>query len=471
MTDESFGFETIGELAKAFSSGRLSPVDYATRLLDRIEALNPALAAFTCLTRPRALAEAEAAEAAIARGEAGPLAGVPYAAKDIFDVAGEATMAGSRLLADNVAAADCTVVRKLTEAGMVLLGKTHTAQFASTVVGINHDQGTPHNPWARRPHVPGGSSSGSAVAVAAGLVPLALASDTGGSVRAPASLCGTVGLKTTVGRISRAGVFPLSATYDSLGPLTRSVADAGLVALVLAGPDPGDPATADAPSFDGLDKLKDGIAGLHLICPQGEVIGDLDPEVAAAVDAAAGVLRGLGATVSETPVPELDELMAMPDRFAVLNGEAYDADRRFLEDHAADIDPVVLWIAKGKDIDESQRQAVREKLAALQRRFLGRLQDVDALLLPTTPIPARPVDEVDADHGSFAGRYARFTHLGNLLGLTAVSRPCGFTGSGLPIGLMITAKPFREDLALRIAQAYERATDWHRRHPDLSWIG
>ena len=163
--------------------------------------------------------------------------------------------------------------------------------------------------------------------------------------------------------------------------------------------------------------------------------------------------------------------MAMPDRFAVLNGEAYDADRRFLEDHAADIDPVVLWIAKGEDIDESQRQAVREKLAALQRRFLGRLQDVDALLLPTTPIPARPVDEVDADHGSFAGRYARFTHLGNLLGLTAVSLPCGFTDEGLPIGLMITAKPFREDLALRIAQAYERATDWHRRHPDLSWIG
>lgn len=471
MTDAPFGFETISELAEAFASRRLSPLDYTTGLLARIEALDPALGAFVGLTRERALAEAEAAEDAIARGTAGPLAGVPYAAKDIFDVAGQATMAGTRLLADNVARDDCAVVRKLKQAGMALLGKTHTAQLASTTVGINHDLGTPHNPWHSVPHVPGGSSNGSAVAVAAGLVPMALGSDTGGSVRAPASLCGAVGLKTTVGRISRAGVFPLSATYDSIGPLTRSVADAALVYQVMNGPDPHDETTRQVKPHTVLNDLQAGVAGLRVVFAEGVPFEDLDPQVERAVRASGPVFRELGAEVTGRDMPELDELAVLPERFAALNAEAYAANRRLLEEQTEHLDPVVFWMAKGKDIADDECRAVLEKLAKLQARLLETLGEVDALLVPTTPIPARPVDEVDANHGAFAGRYGRNTMFANLLGLCAVSLPCGLTDAGLPIGLMIAAKPFREDLALRLAYAYEQATDWHRRHPDLAWIG
>ncbi len=472
MTDESFGFETIAQLADAFANRRLSPLDYTSQLLARIEALAPALAAFVGLTRERALAEASAAEAAIRRGAAtGPLAGVPYAAKDIFDVAGEATLAGTRLLADNIADEDCTVVRKLKQAGMVLLGKTHTVQFAATIVGINHELGTPHNPWQQTPHVPGGSSSGSAVAVAAGLAPMALASDTGGSVRAPAALCGTVGLKTTVGRVSRAGVFPLCHTYDSIGPLTRSVEDAALVYQAMNGPDPGDETTRQVERHHVLGDVKGGVSGLHLIFADGVCFEDTEPAVAAAVRASGEVFRDLGADVDGRTVPEFDEVHAMPDRFAVMNAEAYAANRQFLEEQAEALDPLVFWMAKGKDVEESECRAVLGKLADLKVRLLETLRDVDAVLVPTTPIPARPVDQVDADHGAFVARYGRITNFGNLLGLCAVSLPCGFTDEGLPIGLMIYAKPFQEQMALRIAQAYEQATDWHRQRPDLTWIG
>ena len=349
MTDEVFGFETIAELAAAFASRGLSPLDYTTRLLDRIETLDPALAAFVSLSRERALAEAEAAEAAISRGAAGPLAGVPYAAKDIFDVAGEATMAGTRLLAGNIAEEDCTVVARLREAGMVLLGKTHTVQFAATIVGINHEQGTPHNPWHRTPHVPGGSSSGSAVAVAAGLAPMALASDTGGSVRAPAALCGTVGLKTTVGRVSRAGVFPLCPSYDSMGPLTRFVEDAALAYQAMNGPDPGDGTTVPIERHHVLGDLKRGVKGLRLAFGEGVCFDKLDPQVGAAVRASGDVFRDLGADVTAMTIAEFDQAHALPDRFAVMNAEAYAANRRFLEEQAEALDPVVLWMAKGKD--------------------------------------------------------------------------------------------------------------------------
>jgi aspartyl-tRNA(Asn)/glutamyl-tRNA(Gln) amidotransferase subunit A len=471
MSDDAFGFKTIAELAAAFASGELGPVDYTTRLLARIEALDPALGAFVSLNRERALAEAQAAEDAIARGTAGPLAGVPYAAKDIFDVAGEATRAGTRLLAGNIAEADCTAVARLREAGMVLIGKTHTVQFAATIVGINHELGTPRNPWHPVPHVPGGSSSGSAVAVAAGLAPLALASDTGGSVRAPAALCGTVGLKTTVGRVSRAGVYPLSATYDSVGPLTRSVEDAALVYEVLNGPDPGDGTTRNIERHEVLGDLESGVKGLRLGLGEGVLSDELDPQVEAAVRAAGDVFRGLGAEVSAGAIPEFDQAQALPDRYAALNAEAYAANRHFLEERAAELDPVVLWMAKGKVIDEAECRAALEKLADLKARLMETLRDVDAVLAPTTPIPARPLAEAEAEHGAFVARYGRLTGFANLFGLCAVSLPCGFTDAGLPIGLMIMAKPFQEEMALRVAQAYEQATDWHRRRPDLTWAG
>ena len=244
MSDPALAFESIAALAAKIRAGALSPVALTEALLERIAALDGRLHAFIAVTRERALAEARAAELALRGGQdLGPLHGIPYAAKDLFDVRGVPTTAGTRLLAGNVAKEDAAVVRRLAGAGMVLLGKTYTVQFAFGGVGVNHDQGTPHNPWKATHHVPGGSSSGSAVAVAAGLAPMALGSDTGGSVRVPASLCGTVGLKTTVGRVSRAGVYPLSFTLDSVGPLTRTVERRSHQAL--QGTDPRDEISTD----------------------------------------------------------------------------------------------------------------------------------------------------------------------------------------------------------------------------------
>ena len=232
-------WQTIRQLSEQIHSGQLSPVELMEHLLDRVEALDDRLHAFRLVPRERAVAGAQAAELALRAGrDTGPLHGIPYAAKDIIDVQGLPTTAGSPLLEDTIADTDATVVRRLNQAGMVLLGKTYTVQFALGAPGVNHDHGTPHNPWHATHHVPGGSSSGSGVAVGAGLVPAALGTDTGGSVRIPAALCGTVGLKTTVGQVSRHGVFPLSWTLDSVGPLVRSVRTRASP-IVIAEPDCG----------------------------------------------------------------------------------------------------------------------------------------------------------------------------------------------------------------------------------------
>ena len=237
------------------------------------------------------------------------------------------------------------------------------------------------------------------------------------------------------------------------------------------GPDPGDGTTGNIERHEVLGSLKSGVEGLRLVLGEGVLSDKLDPQVAAALGAAGAVFRGLGAEVSARPIPELDQAHALPDRFAALNAEAYAANRSFLEQRADELDPVVMWMAKGKEIDGAACRAALEKLADLKVRLMESLRDVDAVLAPTTPIPARPVAEVEADHGAFVARYGRLTGFANPFGLCAVSLPCGFTDQGLPIGLMVMAKPFREDLALRVAYAYEQTTDWHRRHPDLAWIG
>src|SRR5215831_199047 len=289
-------FASIADLAARIRTGGLSPVTLTERLLERIDMFDKRLASFILVTPERALADARAAESQLRAGaDLGPLHGIPYAAKDLFDVNGLATTAGTRLLATHVAREDSAAVRRLAAAGMVLLGKTRTVQFAFGAVGINHDQGTPHNPWHATPHAPGGSSSGSAVAVAAGLAPMALGSDTGGSVRVPAALCGTVGLKTTVGRVSRAGVYPLAWSLDSVGPLTRTVEDAALVYQVLQGVDLRDQTTAGVASHDALARLKDGVRGLRLAFAETLFFDEVDPEVERAVRESAAVFRGLGA--------------------------------------------------------------------------------------------------------------------------------------------------------------------------------
>ncbi|MBI4012517.1 MAG: amidase [Candidatus Rokubacteria bacterium] len=474
MAEASLAFESITALAARIRGERLSPVALAEALLERIDALDTRLHAFIGVSRERALAEARAAELALRGGQdRGSLHGIPYAAKDLYDVQGLPTTAGTRLLAGNVARADCTVVRKLAAAGMVLLGKTYTVQFAFGGVGINHDQGTPHNPWHATPHAPGGSSSGTAVAVAAGLVPMGLGSDTGGSVRIPAALCGIVGLKTTVGRVSRAGVYPLSWTLDSVGPLTRTVEDAALVYQALQGVDFADETTVGVPPHDVLPGLEDGVKGLRLAFGETLFFDDVDPEIERAVREAGRVFQSLGAHVGGAAVPEAAEAWAERARPLMGAAEACAVNGKFLDTHFDALDPVVAHrMIAGRQLSAPDYFALLRRYAALRERVQRTLRDVDALLVPTTMIPPRPLAEIDRSRETYIeynGKYLRNTSLGNILNLCAVSLPCGFTRDGLPIGLMIYAKPFREEMALRVAHAYEQATDWHGRRPELAW--
>jgi aspartyl-tRNA(Asn)/glutamyl-tRNA(Gln) amidotransferase subunit A len=466
---------TISELSQRLQSGALSPVELTEHLLARIEAMDDTLHAFKLVTRERALAQARAAELAWRAGQdVGPLYGVPYAVKDLFDVKGLPTTAGSNLLEQNIAAADATVVRRLAQAGMILLGKTHTVQFAYGGVGINHHHGTPHNPWHPVPHAPGGSSSGSGVAVAAGMVPMALGSDTGGSVRIPSSLCGTVGLKTTVGQVSRAGVFPLSWSLDSVGPLTRSVTDAALVYQALQGPDVQDPSTQGAAPQDVLTGLRDGVRGLRLAFAETVFWDQADAEVVRAVRACGDVLANLGAQVDSVAFLEAAEAQEINPRGLVVAAEAYTIHQARLEEHFEGYDPIVRQrLIQGKDVSATEYLSTTRAWAQLRAKVLQALRHVDALLVPTTMLPALPVADLDASLEAYNTRnlqYLRNTVIGNVLNLCGLSVPCGFTSQGLPIGLMIYGKPASEDVILRVGYAFEQATDWHHRQPDLAWV-
>lgn len=474
MTNLPCAFEPIAGLGARLRAGSLDPVELVEQLLERIAALDGRLHAFLRLTPERALAEARAAgEALRGNHDLGPLHGIPVAVKDLFDVRGTPTTAGTHLREGHRAGTDSAAVERLSAAGMSLLGKTHTVQFAYGAVGINHDQGTPQNPWHAEPHAPGGSSSGSGVAVAAGLVPMALGTDTGGSVRIPAALCGTVGLKTTVGRISRAGVYPLSGTLDSVGVLCRSVEDAAIALEALQGSDARDPTTLAIEAPYSRADLTAGIDGLRIATCETVFFHDVDVEVETAVRTAAELLAQLGAKVGSMAISEVAEAAADPLRPMVLAVECAAINAAYLDEHLAELDPVIApRMLPGREVSAPDYYALLQRRLDLAARLEARLAEVDALLVPTTQIPARRLAEIDGglevylDHNS---RYNRNTSLGNYLNLCAVSVPCGFTREGLPIGLMIYARPFREDLALRIAFAYEQATEWHAARPDLAW--
>ena len=467
-------YRTISELRQALATKEISSVELTEALLARIEKLNPNLNAFRLVCPKRALTAARAADEQ--RGsDPSPLLGIPFATKDLFDVAGLPTSAGCHLLENEVAENDCTAVARLAAAGMVLVGKTNTVQFAYGGVGINHDHGTPVNPWCEEHHAPGGSSSGSAVAVASGLAPMALGSDTGGSVRIPAALCGISGLKTTVGQISRAGVYPLSWSLDSVGPLARSIEDTALVYEALQGADPADPSTAGRPEHAVLGTLNDGVRGLRLAYPETVFWESVDAEIALAVRDCQSVFRGLGANIVSIDFDQAEEARTLNHRGLIIAAEAWTLNRALLEQHFDELDPVVAYrMIKGKDIPAEEYLHFCVEQQRLRAAAARVFDEIDALLVPTTAIAARPVAEIDAGVDAYSEHnlaYLRNTAIGNILNLSAVSVPCGVTENGLPIGLMIYAKSFGEDMALRVAQAYQQATDWHRRTPDLGWAG
>ena len=468
-------YATIVELARALRAGATTPTALTEQYLERIEQLNGKLGAFKRVLPERAMAQAKAAEAEMSAGiDRGPLHGIPYAAKDLYDVAGVPTTAGCPLLESNIAERDGAVIRKLNDAGAVLLGKTITVQFAYGGAGINNQQGTPHNPWHREAHLPGGSSSGSAVAVASGMAPMALGSDTGGSVRIPAALCGISGLKTTVGQISRAGVFPLSWSLDTVGPLTRTVQDAALSYRAIAGPDPDDDSTRDYHAADVLSGLDGGVRGLRLAFAETVFFDDTDDEVTSLVRATGDVFGKLGAQVDSIAFPQAQQAMELNPRGLVISAEAYTLNRDLLDRHFDELDPVVAHrMIKGAETPAHEYLRAELEWRALRASAMRRLADVDALLCPTVMIPATPVAEVAQDMDSYSKRNLqclRNTAIGNILNLCAVTVPCGFTSAGLPVGLMIYGKSFDEAMVLRIGHAFQRATDWHVRTPKLDWL-
>ncbi len=455
-------FLPVHRLAAEIAARRLSPVDVVEALLARIAAHDAKLHAYIDVFGADARLAAEAADKAIRAGHAvGPLHGVPIALKDLIDIEGRVTTGGSMVWKERRSPATATLARRFFAQGMIVLGKTHTVEFAMGGWGTNQHMGTPWNPWDLAAHrTPGGSSSGTGVAVAAGMAPWGIGTDTGGSVRLPASWCGLSGLKTTIGRVSTYGILPLAPSLDTPGPMARSVEDAALLYSVMPGPDPLDPRTLAAPPPDTMAGFRRDVRGLRLgRMPSGERDG-CSAEMLAAYDAALDALGRLGAEIVDVALPcHFADATVMTGR--IIGSEAYQLVGDLVDDPALPIDDAVRpRIQLGRGVSARDYLAAFAERDALKRRFLAALDGIDALLTPTTQTAAIRVESVD--QGTTP---AHFTRLVNLLELCALAVPDGFTQTGLPLSLQIICRPYDEATALRIGWAYQQATDWHEHHP------
>jgi aspartyl-tRNA(Asn)/glutamyl-tRNA(Gln) amidotransferase subunit A len=456
---------SLAEASELVRAKKVSPVELTRACLSRIDTFERKLNSFVTVTADAALAEARAAEGEIGRGGwKGALHGIPIALKDLVDTKGVRTTAASNLFKDRVPAEDAEVVTRLRAAGAVLLGKLNMHELAfggSTVVSAF---GPVRNPWALDRSV-GGSSAGSAAAVAAGLCYGALGSDTGGSIRQPAAFCGIVGLKPTFGRVSTRGALPLSWSLDHLGPMTRRVRDAALMLQPLA--DAVDErGCASAPPPDYAKALAPG-SGLRLGIPRSPFYEGLHPDVEQATSAALGVLASLGARVLDVVVDT-----AVDSAIVVLRAEAFAFHEPTVASSPDLYQPETLKrIRGGAEVPASAYIAAKRRLEAARTDFHRVFETVDVLVMPTTPVPPPVIDELLADMPNLRARefvLLRNTRPWNGLGLPAISVPCGFTGDGLPIGLQIIGPAGDEARVLALAHAYEQATDWHARKPPLA---
>ncbi|EFF77479.1 amidase [Achromobacter piechaudii] len=466
-------FATLGELADGLAEGRYSSVELTQHFLDRIAQANPALGAYVSVDSDGALRLAEAADA---RRRAGygllsPLDGVPVAVKDLCDIQGQTTTAGSQAWRERRSSVTATAVTRLLDAGMVILGKTHMVEFAFGGWGTNPLMGTPRNPWdLQAPRIPGGSSSGSGVVVAAGLAPAALGSDTGGSVRIPAALNGVTGLKTTRGLISLHGAVALSTTLDSIGPLTRDTRDAMLLTALMAGADPQDPLTQNQPAFQLREPGTSAqpLRGVRIaLMPPSQHPISVEADALTALDAARRVLIDLGADVAETPFPfDFHEMMLRNGQ--IIAAEAYALHRDYIEDPAQPIGQYVrARVLSGKGVSAADYIAALHAHAQARQAWLAWMRDIDAVLTPCAPFGARLLADVD----EAATPLAAFTRAGNYVNASGLALPAGFTASGLPLGIQLLGKPNAEGTLGMIGMAFQAVTDWHRRHPDLKAIG
>ena len=470
MADNNLCYLSATDLGEKIAAGEISSVAATEAYLDRIAQLDGNYASYITVTAERAREDARRADAEIAAGNRrGPLHGVPVAVKDQFDTAGIATTNGSTILAENVPDADATVMARLKAAGTVLLGKLNMSEYASGDA-FRHPYGRPRNPWDTRRN-PGTSSSGSGAATAAFLCATSLGEDTGGSIRGPAAFCGLVGIRPTFGRVSRHGVFGASWSMDTVGPISRTVTDCAHTLAAIAGHDPHDPQTWDAPVPDYAAALDGNIAGLKLGIVTERVHTDAnDPEVRDAVIAATEVLGGLGAEVREISLPlivnssEISYAIISSDA-AMLNWDIIATERLRELDHNNQVRLLMGSVIPAKAYQKAMR--LRD---ALRSQIIAALDDVDALIMPASSVPATPIPEsaglgTKADViAGFKGRRG-FTAPFNLANLPALSINCGFTASGLPIGLQIAGRAFDETTLFRLAYAYEQATDWGERRP------
>ena len=459
---EGCEFLTANAAADALAAGALTSEQLVDALLVRIERLEPRLGAFVEVYADDARAAATAADRARQAGKAvGRFHGVPIALKDIIDLRGRVTTGGSKVWESRISPVTATLARRLIEAGLVVIGKTRTVEFAMGSWGTNRHMGTPWNPWDLAVHrAPGGSSSGSGVSVAARLVPWAIGTDTGGSVRLPAAWNGLTGLKVTFGRVSCHGVLPLAHTLDTPGPMCRSVEDAVDLYRILQGADPLDPATRHVPADDPRPDLERGVAGMRLARMPGCERAGVDDDVLAAYDASLATLADLGASIVDVELPR--RFVPMGDLVGkIIAAEGYTWVGEYVDDDTLPVDDDIRpRIRPGRDMPARAYIEAQRERAAITREFDEALAGFDALLTPATRTAAPVVADIDQSTTA-----AIFTRPINLIDYCALALPNGMTAGGLPISLQIACRGYEEATALRIGRALQSATDWHTRVP------
>ncbi|MDE3193614.1 MAG: amidase [Chloroflexota bacterium] len=455
---------TLEAAAEGIRSRRVSAEELVRACLARIERLEPALHAFITVTADEVISAARESDRAVAAGAARPLEGIPVAVKDLFDTRGMRTTAGSAILRDRVPGEDAVVVAKLRSAGAVIVGKTNLHEWAFGVTNQNPHFGGARNPWDAT-RIPGGSSGGSAIALAVGECAGALGSDTGGSIRIPASLCGVVGLKPTYGRVSVRGAIPLSWTLDHAGPMARTVRDVALLYRAIAGYDARDPASADVDVEDPLGTIDDGARGLRLGLPREGFFDAADEAVARLARAGVAALEREGAPVVEVVFPPLRDVLAAQRTIISVDAAAYHADH-LARDTSRIGEDVLARLRSGEATSARDYALARRRRDEIRRAVISLFAQCDVLVTPTTAIAAPPADAPDAV--ATAARLTAMTSPFNLTGLPAVSVPCGLTSEGLPVGLQLVAAPWREATLLRAARAYEVVSGWDARRPAMA---